>query len=58
MGGVLANPLSSARPKDDAAISSIVTENIRAAEKRARILIIPFRKPQNYRTVLSRILTR
>src|SRR5260370_40909520 len=46
MGGVLAKPLSSARPKEGAIANNIITDNIRTTEKPKRIASIPF-KPRN-----------
>src|SRR5260370_42648784 len=46
MGGVLARPLSSARPKEGAIANNIITDNIRTTEKPKRIASIPF-KPRN-----------
>jgi hypothetical protein len=42
MGGVLARPLSRARPKEGAIANNIVTSNIRTAEELERIAITLF----------------
>jgi hypothetical protein len=42
MGGVLARPLSRARPGGGTIKSKVTTNKIRAAEKPGRIVIAPF----------------
>jgi hypothetical protein len=46
MGGVLARPLSSARPKYGAIANTIIASSIRTAEELKRIAISPS-KPRN-----------
>jgi hypothetical protein len=43
MGGVFANPLPRPHPRVGTIASKVITNKIRAVEKRKRIAIVPFK---------------